>query len=176
MNKIQLLVGYAQRTAGYVLVLAVITLLAGGGLWGLLFQGLLRDPNLWLLPALLVLGVLLAPGLVLFTYHLALREVLALPADVKKALAARSETAQLALKAGASVKTFRANPLRTLRLAWDLRKVLGQGKDLLLQYALLVRVFHPLYMLAVVVSLVIGIGLFWAFLIGLVVMGVGQLI
>ncbi|GIV58245.1 MAG: hypothetical protein KatS3mg042_1158 [Rhodothermaceae bacterium] len=147
--------------------LAGATLAAGAWLWGLAAYPFTFDAPGSEALAAVGLVLLLAPGLLLLLFYVGLRQVAALPGRLARTLdTGRTRTAALYATASAP-RAHRWWLARLLRGVLDLRALVAESRDVLLQYAALIRLLNPWTLLAVAAAVVLGAGLIAAALLSL---------
>lgn len=163
MHRLFLLVRKARRVVWW---LAGLASLAALGLWSGLFQGAIQAGHAGeAVPVLLLFSL---PAAVLAGYALVLGAALKIPQQVREALATRLGLVREAAGSGTPVKFAAERPGQVIRLLLDLRRLVSQGKDLLLQYRALLFVGNPLFLALVVLSVLVtpamgfGAALAWA--------------
>lgn len=138
------LAGLAARVSSGVRLLSLLALVAAVWLWGvILYPFAFGHWWVWL-PAVTLLAVLSVPGVILLVVHMALRELIRLPARVQQA----GETSRA--RAGRAVESVRDRRRWWVpKTVWELWRLVTENRDLLLAYTGLVRLVNPVSLLVV---------------------------
>ncbi len=158
--RLQPIVQIAGAIAGKVRVQAMLSGVAGLWLWGLLFYPFAGFGRLWVLVlGVVVLGLLMSPAGVLFLFWAGLRQLIGVP-DKLLEMAGQSETHTHALLETVSSKTDQGKVRRLwrfFRTVLDLRSLVLDSKELLLQFAVVVRIANPVFIGVLFVAFVLSL-------------------
>ena len=158
--RLQPIVQIAGAIAGKVRVQAIFSGVAGLWLWGLLFYPFVGFGRLWVLVlGVVVLGLLMSPAGVLFLFWAGLRQLIGVP-DKLLEIAGQSETHTDALLETISSQTDQGKVRRLrrfFRTVLDLRLLVLESKELLLQFAVVVRIANPVFIAVLFVAFVLSL-------------------
>ena len=134
-------------------------------LWGVLFYPFAVFAKVWVIVlGVVALGLLLMPAGVLFLFWAGLRELIGVP-DKLVAAAGEGEAQTGALLKTVSRKTEQGKVRRLwrfFRTVLDLRSLVLESKELLLKFAVVMRIANPVFIGVLFVSFVLSLLLIFA--------------
>lgn len=170
--RVRPIIQVAEAILGKVRFQAAASGLAGLWLWGVLFYPFSSFGQGWVLAlGIIALIALLIPAGVLILFWAGLRELTRVP-DKLLAVAAASDarTGDLVQTVNEKTETRKLRRLwRFFRALLDLRTLLLESKELLLQYAVLIRVANPVFLGVLFVAFVASLLLDFAAVVTLMV-------
>lgn len=134
--------------------LAIANALGALVLWALLFQPFDFSSGITLGLAILLGLAMLIPAGILGLYYLGLATAIQLPHRI----AEKAGTGKQHLTRAADLIP-RPRLSKLINVLWDLRGVLLESKDMLLEYTILIRLFNPFVLVLVTGAVVIGAGI-----------------
>ncbi len=151
---------YASSVVGFFGTFAVMAGLAGAVMWLIIFVPF-APVSVWkIVAAILTAGVLMIPAAVLGVFWIGLGQLVELPARLADTAGQLGDQGRQALAsisappAGKKGKLRRVLPL--VRTLVDVRSLLMESRELMLQAIVLVRVANPIMLVFVLVSCVAG--------------------
>lgn len=170
--RLQPVVRIASAIVDKVRLQAVVSSAAGLWLWGVLFYPFSSFGNGWIVVlGIVAFGALLLPAGVLFVFWFGLRELIRVP-DKLVAIAGQGEARTGELKeavAGTSEPRKARRLWRFFRTVLELRSLIIDSKELLLQYAVVVRVANPVFIGVLFFAFVASLLLIFAALVSMLV-------
>lgn len=156
---------------GKVKWLAWIYLVGAAGLWATIFLPFTPEMKPFLTLAFLLLLLLGIPSGILFLFHFGLQSVIDLPARLLEKAGIGEASARTMIHAvkASNPEHVDSKKKKLVGTVFELRKLVTESKDMLIEYTALLRLANPFVLAIVGIATLAGFGITVAALIGVII-------